>query len=153
HVDGAVLTERLRPGSPLRELVMAGKDDEATEVLADVIAPMWRARAPAHTVTVADWGEGFQRYRLSEDRQIPAALVEIAAVLYAELCSSQRERRLFHGDLHHDNVLSDAERGWIVIDPKGVVGEVEYELGASLRNPIDRPEFYATAEIVQRRLK
>ena len=29
-----------------------------------------------------------------------------------------------------------AYRGWVAIDPKGVIGELEYELGAALRNPI-----------------
>jgi streptomycin 6-kinase len=40
-------------------------------------------------------------------------------------------------DLHHYNVLSDSGRGWLAIDPKGLVGEVEYEVGAAIRNPID----------------
>ena len=35
---------------------------------------------------------------------------------------------------------------------KGVVGELEYELGAALRNPIDRPDLFASLEIVERRL-
>ena len=29
---------------------------------------------------------------------------------------------LLHGDLHHWNILSDADRGWMAIDPKGVIG-------------------------------
>ena len=42
---------------------------------------------------------------------------------------------LLHGDLQHYNVLLDKDRGWVAIDPKGVVGELEYEVGALLRNP------------------
>jgi streptomycin 6-kinase len=60
---------------------------------------------------------------------------------------------LLHGDLHHYNVLSDRARGWCAIDPKGVVGELEYELGAALRNPIDRPDLFASVDIVERRLE
>ena len=41
---------------------------------------------------------------------------------------------LLHGDLHNDNILQ-SNRGWLVIDPKGLVGEREFELGAYLRNP------------------
>jgi streptomycin 6-kinase len=33
-----------------------------------------------------------------------------------------------------------------------VVGELEYEVGAALRNPLDRPDLFATLEIVERRL-
>jgi len=151
-VDGAVLMERLRPASPLKDLAISGRDDEATEALADVIARLPCTSAPLHTRTVEDWGEGFRRYRASGDQQIPIALVQRAEALYWELCSSQRKRRLLHGDLHHDNVLWDSSRGWTAIDPKGVIGELEYEVGASLRNPIERPELFASAAIVERRL-
>jgi streptomycin 6-kinase len=41
----------------------------------------------------------------------------------------------------------------VAIDPKGVIGEVEYELGASLRNPYEMPGLFASPEIVWRRLK
>jgi streptomycin 6-kinase len=144
--------ERLRPASPLKDLAISDRDDEATEALADVITRLPCTSAPLHTRTVEDWGEGFRRYRLSGDQQIPIALVQRAEALYWQLCSSQRERRLLHGDLHHDNVLWDSSRGWTAIDPKGVIGELEYEVGASLRNPIERPELFASAAIVERRL-
>jgi streptomycin 6-kinase len=60
--------------------------------------------------------------------------------------------RLLHGDLQHYNVLSDGARGWIAIDPKGVAGELEYELGAALRNPHERPELYSNTSAVERRI-
>lgn len=34
---------------------------------------------------------------------------------------------LLHGDLHHENVLDGEERGWLAIDPKGVVGPREFD--------------------------
>jgi len=49
-------------------------------------------------------------------------------------------------------VLRDAQRGWLAIDPKGVVGELEFELGAFLRNPVERPDLFARADIVERRV-
>ncbi len=39
-----------------------------------------------------------------------------------------------HGDFHHFNILS-SERGWLVIDPKGVIGPAGYEVGPLLINP------------------
>jgi streptomycin 6-kinase len=39
-----------------------------------------------------------------------------------------------HGDFHHFNLLS-SERGWLVIDPKGVIGPAGYEVGPFLMNP------------------
>jgi streptomycin 6-kinase len=104
-------------------------------------------------VSAQDWGKGFQRYLASGDRQIPAGLVDQARQLYFDLCASQRSVRLLHGDLQHYNVLFDSDRGWLAIDPKGVVGEVEYETGASLRNPYEKPELCASPETVEKRLR
>jgi len=104
-------------------------------------------------VSAQDWGNGFRRYLESGDRQIPARLVAQARQLYFDLCASQRSVRLLHGDLQHYNVLFDSDRGWLAIDPKGVIGEVEYEIGASLRNPNEKPELFASPEAVERRLR
>jgi streptomycin 6-kinase len=41
---------------------------------------------------------------------------------------------LMHGDFHHFNILS-SERGWLVIDPKGVIGPAGYEVGPLMINP------------------
>ena len=42
---------------------------------------------------------------------------------------------LLHGDLHHYNVLQKGD-AWVIIDPKGVIGETAYEVAAFIRNPI-----------------
>ena len=60
---------------------------------------------------------------------------------------------MLHGDLQHYNVLFDSNRGWLAIDPKGVIGEIEYEIGAVLRNPSERPELFLSRWTVERRLK
>lgn len=52
-----------------------------------------------------------------------------------------------------DNVLFDSDRGWLAIDPKGVVGEVEHEIGAALRNPFEQPDLFASRSTIERRLK
>jgi streptomycin 6-kinase len=154
YIDGAVLLERLDPGTSLAALVRDGRDEEATEVITEVIERMSHPRESLKGfATVEDWGKGFQRYLASGDNQIPRALIEEGQHLYSELCASQREIRLLHGDLQHYNILFDRRRGWTAIDPKGVVGEVEYEVGASLRNPHERPELFASTHAVERRLK
>jgi streptomycin 6-kinase len=111
------------------------------------------ADPPVWCPTVERWGEAFARYVASGNDRIPRTLVDAAQRVYAELCVTQREPALLHGDLHHYNVLSDRTRGWCAIDAKGVVGELEFEVGAALRNPIDRPDLYASLEIVERRLE
>jgi len=162
YIEGAVLLERLNPGAQLASIALDGRDEEATEILADVIDRMSRPcesldgpsrEASNAFVSVRDWGKGFQRYLASGDHQIPTRLVEHARRLYFDLCASQRGVRLLHGDLQHYNILFDSDRGWLAIDPKGVIGEVEYEIGASLRNPYEKPELLASPQTVEKRLR
>lgn len=149
---GAVLLERLRPGEPLTRIATAGNDDEATGVLARVMAAMSPADAPPHTPRVEQWVEGFDRYAESGDRRIDAGLIASARDMFVDLAESQRAVRLLHGDLQHSNVLLDETRGWVAIDPKGVIGEAEYEIGAMLRNPATRPDLFADRGMIERRV-
>jgi streptomycin 6-kinase len=153
HMPGAALLEKLDPGEPLAALTIAGRDDEATDVLAMLLGRMVPGDPPEGCPTVEQWAGAFVRHAGSGDERVPSSLVEPAQRIYSDLCATQRVPALLHGDLHHYNVLSDRERGWCAIDVKGVVGELEYELGAALRNPIDRPDLFAKVDVVERRLE
>lgn len=152
QMDGAVLLERLQPATALADMALNGGDESAIEAIADVIRRMSNPLAAPACVTVHDWGNGFQRYREGGDRQVPAELVAHAERLYLDLAMSQRQVRLLHGDLHHYNVLFDSDRNWLAIDPKGVVGELEYEVGAALRNPGGHPELFASPATIETRI-
>jgi streptomycin 6-kinase len=117
---GALLMERVFPGAELRELAL--EDDEAaTEIAAGVMERLWLP-APATTrlPTVGDWGE--------------ESLTGHDAAVFSELCDSSGAPVVLHGDLHHENILRSGE-GWVAIDPAGVIGEREYEIGALMHNP------------------
>jgi len=150
---GAVLLERLDPGEQLVNVVQRGEDTLATQILGEVISKLAGHEAPAVYPTVADWGRGFDRYLGSGNQQLSRALVSEARDLYQELVTSQRTTMLLHGDLQHYNVLFDNKLGWVAIDPKGVIGELEYELGALLRNPVEMPELFTTPATINRRLE
>ena len=160
QTPGAVLMELLRPGNSLLEMSIGGKDEEATDILADVIQQMSSfesstsgSESSIAFKTVPDWGQGFDHYVATGDDQISLELVEAARYLFSQLCASQRSPRLLHGDLQHYNVLFDSSRGWVAIDPKGVVGELEYEIGAIIRNPVERPELFLARATIERRLR
>jgi streptomycin 6-kinase len=152
HAGGAMLLERLRPGQPLTRMAISESDEQATSVLACVVAAMSPGPPPRHAPSVEQWVDGFDRYVLSGDRRIGSAVVANARDVFVDLARSQRTTRLLHGDLQHSNVLLDADRGWVAIDPKGVIGEVEYELGAMLRNPSERPDLYTDPVTIERRV-
>lgn len=154
RVDGAALLERLVPGTPLVSLVVAGRDDEATEILGALLRRMSPDDPPPGCATVEAWGLAFERYIATNDAQIPRELVLNAHRVYSALAAGvpHRNPALLHGDLQHYNVLRDEKRGWVAIDPKGVVGELEYEIGAALRNPIELPDLLASPDVIERRL-
>jgi streptomycin 6-kinase len=151
--NGALLLERLLPGEPLADLAL--EDDEAATAIAAQVLARWRRPAPVgHAFpTVADWGRGFERIRARFDGgtgPLPAGLTARAESLFAELLASSGPPVVLHGDLHHANILSATREPWLVIDPKGVVGEAEYEVGALLRNP--SPEIAADPAVAAHRI-
>lgn len=152
QADGAMLLERLDPGTSLTALALDGRDAEATSVLAGVIGAMSPSPSVTGFPTVHGWALGFERYRAAGNDRVPRHLVVEAERTYLALCASQASPRLLHGDLHHYNVLFDRHRGWVAIDPKGVVGEIEYEIGAALRNPVELPELFTDPATIERRL-
>jgi len=153
---GLLLLERLRPGAVLTDLAHEAHDDEATRIAASVMRGLWRPAPPGHNFpTTTDWGEGFARLRTrfgGGTGPLPAARVEEAEALFADLLASSAPPMLLHGDLHHDNILSAGRNPWLAIDPKGVVGEPAYEVGALLRNlwP-DRHTHQNPARLLERR--
>jgi streptomycin 6-kinase len=153
YVDGALLLERAMPGESLVRMATSGGENAATAIFAAVIHRMAGCTPPDRCPTLHDWAKGFERHIASGDVRIPRDLVNDAYRQYRQLAASQAEITLLHGDLHHYNVLMDTERGWLAIDPKGVVGEVEYELGAIFRNPIERPDMFTSPHVIEARLQ
>ena len=137
--DGACLMERVTPATPLTSLCDSGKDGAACEVIVRIIQSMPRVDLPGAT-TAEQLGQGFDRYLKSQNNRFDRSQVEHARDAWLALCATQTKPHLRHGDLQHYNILKDDRRGWLAIDPKGVIAEVEYELGAMLRNPLDKPQ-------------
>jgi len=147
HLPGAVLMERACPGDALLNLVHQGRDDDATAILARTLASMRPEAAPPGLPTVESLGAD-----LASGGPVPGDLLHAARAAHATLYASQREVRLLHGDLHHENLLFDRTRGWLAVDPKGVVGELAYEAGAFLRNPWGQPDLFADPVRLRARL-
>jgi streptomycin 6-kinase len=152
---GALLLKRVIPGTPLSEL---DDDEEATEIGAQLIDQLPVPEPSEHQFpTIARWVLAFDRLRVrfnGKTGPLPARMVDKAERLFEELQASSPENRLLHGDLHHDNILCNEEKGWVAIDPKGVIGDPAYEAARFQHNPI--PGFLAMdnlEEVVQRRVE
>jgi len=144
---GMLLLERLQPG---RILATLEDDEHATRIAAEVMKNLWQSSSDFNRFTtkvvttnfihLKDWFGGFKRLRQrfnGDTGPLPEKLVEMVEALSSELLSENKDEILLHGDFHHYNVL-ESERGWLAIDPKGVIGPKGYEVGPLLINPIDR---------------
>ena len=141
--QGLLLLERLKPGKMLASLA---DDQKATSIAAQVMRQLWRPAPPEHPFpTLAQWTFGLKKLRPQfggTTGPFPAELVDRALNLFEELISSSTETVLLHGDLHHYNILTAERQPWLALDPKGVVGDPCYEVGALFYNPeglLDRP--------------
>jgi streptomycin 6-kinase len=136
--DRAVLLERAMPGTMLAELVEQGRDDDATDIWCDIAESLHRKPPSEGWTTIAERAGSFSRP--PKHPQLSEEDVRRARKDYFELCATQSPRLgLLHADLNHFNILKDARRGWITIDPKGVEGELAFETTVLLRNPVRRP--------------
>jgi streptomycin 6-kinase len=133
---GALLIERVRPGTPLD----TADDERATRVLAELMPRLWRPVPRGHALpTVEGWGEGFARHRArfgGGAGPLDAGVFARGEAAFAELVASSAPRVVLHGDLHQDNVVRAEREPWLAIDPKGVIGEPAYEPGVWLHNPV-----------------
>ncbi len=160
---GLLLLERLKPGKMLAELE---DDDERTIIAAEVMQKIWRPLLESDSllsnaeqqavrlqsfIQLSDWFEGLKKIRPHFNGgtgPFPKEILERVESFLPELFADKNVK-LMHGDFHHFNILS-SERGWLVIDPKGVIGPAGYEIGPLMLNPwnslSDRISFRVRAE-------
>jgi streptomycin 6-kinase len=129
----ALLIERCRPGTYLRELA----PDAAVRVLIALLPRLWKPAGPPFRSLAEEAGSWAAHIRLEWDkagRPFERELVDAAVAALEELAPTQGEQVLIHQDLHADNVLAAQREPWLVIDPKPLVGEREFGLAPIIRS-------------------
>jgi streptomycin 6-kinase len=115
--DFAILVERAEPrilDLPLEEALRIGG-----ELSARLAVP-----APGQMTRLADQAGPWEQQLLDHDQQadhpLPDRMLEVALQTIRDAALDDTTTML-HGDLHAGNILH-SERGWLIIDPKGVAG-------------------------------
>ncbi len=125
----ALLMEKLNPGKNLLE-IFRGDEIKAVETAIEVLRKLKRILPERHYfIKLETWFAGFEEAR---ETDFPAAPVGKARKLYEEL--STAETFLIHGDFHHQNILSATREPFLAIDPKGIAGQIGYEISVFLNN-------------------
>ena len=133
----AMLLERLRPGKMLDSVENA---HEQSEITAHILQNLHETPPPSnHTLPhFMDWmRSAFADAKSCEDSDRARGYIDqIPRVesMMGILMEPDEPQILLHGDLHHWNILSDADRGWMAIDPKGVIGASCLDVGRFINN-------------------
>jgi streptomycin 6-kinase len=147
--EAAMVVERIVPALPLSALTK-DDDDRATHIWCDTVAGLHVAPAPKNWKTLFDCGRSYNK-PYPDHSILTRGTFERGKSTFFELCETQSAKHfLLHADLHHDNVLNDSERGWLVIDPKGYSGELEFETASFLHNPARE---FRSASVLERRAR
>lgn len=147
----ALLLERAFSGTSLKSI----KDDKKrTSIMIDVMKKLRKPAPKNHEfLFIEDWGESFKRHRKQFNGGVgpfEKQLFDKAEKTFFDLAESQKEKVLLHGDLHHGNILVTEREPYLAIDPKGIIGEAEYEVGAMLRNELPKDKKVAKKTLDQR---
>lgn len=129
----AILLERAMGRRSLAGMAGAGDDDGASRILCETISRLHAPRAASPPDTLVPLPAWFVALG-------PAAAAHggvFAGSLAAadRLLADPREPVVLHGDVHHDNVLDGGARGWLAIDPKGLIGERGFDYANLFRCP------------------
>ncbi|MFD7893959.1 aminoglycoside phosphotransferase family protein [Streptomyces sp. NPDC059743] len=139
---GTLLLERLRArdlsGVPSRE---------AVRILAELLARLTSARAPAGLRSLGDIAARMLREVAGPEKALVDSLAdEDERRLLRDCAAALREvaaepgDRLLHWDLHYENVLAGDREPWLAIDPKPLAGDPGFELLPALDNRFDASE-------------
>lgn len=124
-------------GGSLGDPVRAGRDEEGTIALCTVVANLHRPRDGERPEGLMPLRDRFKALFETDVRAWPHTARDLyarASGIALKLFDKPSASIPLHGDLHHDNVLS-SDRGWLAIDPKGLVGDPTYEVANIFRNP------------------
>lgn len=147
---GIMVLEHISPGE---KLYTVKNDDDATFIMANVMKNLWtEAPLKSSIPTIFQREEEFKKIRIHHQDgigPITADMLIEAELIFSELTSSIEKLFLLHGDLHHHNVLFSNQYKWIAIDPKGLIGEREYDVIQFLLNKVPSENYL---EVLERRI-
>ncbi|WP_226657200.1 aminoglycoside phosphotransferase family protein [Guptibacillus hwajinpoensis] len=139
---GIIILEKLSPGYTLATVE---NDELACRIAAGVLKKL-SISAPSNTrIQTTAIREESLRATLVQNEEgygpLSSHVLRTSLSLFTKLNQSIVHYKLLHGDFHHYNVLASGN-AWTAIDPKGLLGEVEYDLIQFLLNRLPEKDVY-----------
>lgn len=145
--NGLLLLHKLSPGTTLAEL----KDDEdVCRIAANVLKELTiEAPITSRFPSIHSKRDSLRTLVITNDHgvgPISKEVLEKALRICTYLLQTPKQQFLLHGDFHHYNVLSSMENRWKAIDPKGLIGELEFDIIQFLLNKLPSHNVYDLTE-------
>jgi len=133
HDGAALLLERAEGRRALAEMARHGRDVEASRIICAVVSRLHTPRRPGQAPALTGLPQWFQGLEASATAH--GGIFAIAAATAGDLLAAPQDVRVLHGDIHHGNILDFGQRGWLAIDPKGLLGERGFDYANIFCNP------------------
>jgi streptomycin 6-kinase len=138
--DGPViLIERVTPTGPgLAAMALGGQDEAALGIMVDLTLGAQSALRGADLPRLIPLDRRVAFVGALDRAGLPgdlAAALAWAPGFLAEMTADRTGWTALHGDMHHLNALHDSDRGWLMIDPKGLLGPPPCDFANMLLNP------------------
>lgn len=132
HAAGAILLERATGTESLADMSWTGNDAQACRIICHAASRLHLSRN-ASTPALTPLHHWFRDLAPAAKKH-GGTLTRCTAVANV-LLSSPHDEVVLHGDLHHGNILDFGTKGWLAIDPKGLVGERGFDYANIFTNP------------------
>lgn len=147
--EGAQLLEHI-DGDMLRTLVDNNQDEEAACVIVDLIKSIHGIATPPPKGLRSLKDNFKELYECTSNIEADPHY-KIAANIADELFATTEREVVLHGDIHHENILgSPITNQWVLIDPKGLIGDPCYDLANTFNNPPGRLDLVRDINRIER---
>ncbi len=128
----ALLMERATGDRSLKQMVMTGEEKEANRTICSVVEQLHAhvCHGLADLVPLPVW---FRSLETAAGRE--GGFFARGHAVAGELLASPRDAVALHGDIHYGNILDGGPRGWLAIDPKGLLGDKGFDYANIFCNP------------------
>lgn len=134
--NGIIIEERILPGITLR-------DEKALDKRLESFCSLYNglhieSAKPEIYPTYMQWVSRITDYMSGRhDRRELYLHMKKAEDICISLWRQYSKRLLLHGDFHHDNILLGSGLKYIIIDPKGVIGDPIFDVPRFILNELD----------------
>ncbi|HGY5181336.1 aminoglycoside phosphotransferase family protein [Citrobacter braakii] len=132
HAAGAILLERAIGAGSLADMSWSGNDAQACRIICHAAS---RLHLPRNASTPVLTPLLYWFRCLAPAAKKHGGILTHCAEVANVLLSSPQNEVVLHGDLHHGNILDFGTKGWLAIDPKGLVGERGFDYANIFTNP------------------